>query len=184
MQPDELGESITGYVAKAAVKEVPTEDVQLSDLTPYGDRFIVIDHGPYKGLVICFESDEAWGIANLMLGSIEQGKLLFTHRVCGRFNFSYFDENIDFEYGEEENFLTFGKTYAKIFKSEYAEMYVFDVNKLDDEALCVLLKKLGAEENPDYLNVWVKKDGDIVNVCNAAIDTKTPVRYERRKLSK
>lgn len=175
-------DNVTGFIAKSAVKEFKAETITLDDVRADKENFTVIEDGPYQGLIIMHESDEAWGVANILLGTLEDDKMVFTHRTIGRFNQAFEDGTENFEYGEGDNFITFGKNYTKTIKNEDYEMNKFDISKLTQQELYTMLKKLGAEDKPNHLDVYVKQEDGFTRVLSKDVDAKTPLNIKSKKM--
>lgn len=173
-------ENLVGYMNRKEMEPAKVEEVTLDDLRARPSEFIVIEEGPCKGLVIRTWSDEVWGEADLMLGNLHNGMLVFSHHVFGQM--LYDSEQKRFEIGSEGDLMQvhFGPKQARDCGDGF---YVLDPQKITRTHLETFLILLNAQREPDYLEVMTKKNGELITTYSSPILDPTPLVYKNQKLN-
>lgn len=144
------------YLAKRATKPINAIPITRQELRQeYFGYWIFPESSPLKDVIVALDSDELYGVSNLMLGTIQNGLLIFAHSVPGYF---LYDESADGLTCNKDNDIlvfTFGPKQCRSL-SETSNFHVLDLGKLTQNETEELLLKLEANQMPNASLVRAK----------------------------
>lgn len=146
------------YLAKVATKPVKPMTITRNELRKeYFGYWLFPEGSGLQDVIVGLDSDELNGISNLMLGTIQNGLLIFAHSVPGYF---LYDEHVDKLTIEEnangnQTAFLFGPNQCRPL-SETSNYHVLDLGKLTSYEKKQLLLMLQADKMPNATLVRAK----------------------------
>jgi len=158
----------SAYVSKSVTRQadnlLPITRAELED-NYFG--YWLFPEGPLHDVIIAYEGDELYGISNMMLGTLQDKFLVFTHSVPAAFTFNEQATSLTFDQQDEMLNIEFGPKQCRE-KSEVSDYDVLDLAKLTPAETLQLLTALQADKQPNLITVRGKyaEEGCAPNIMN------------------
>lgn len=149
------------YLAKVATRPAKSLPITRNELREeYFGYWLFPEGSGLQDVIVALDSDELVGLSNLMLGTIQNGLLIFAHSVPGYFLYDEkvskltIEENAN---GDQAAFL-FGPKQCRPL-SQTSNHHVLDLGKLSRDERRMLLLRLQANKMPNAAVVRAKYAG-------------------------
>lgn len=148
--------TVGAYVAKRATKPAQSLPITRQELRDnYFGYWLFPDNSGLRDVIIGLDSDELYGVSNIMLGTIQGNLLIFAHSVPGSFVYDDHATGLTIE-GDANNIIVkYGPKQCRPL-SETSNYNILDLGKLTADETEQLLLRLQANQMPNSTIVRAK----------------------------